>query len=81
MAHNPKQRPSLLEWCSYSAAPFSDVGMPLQERSRGLNGTQLKSTMKNTNPSNVKKQRLDRSGQYNTSGFRGRYGPGMTVVH
>jgi len=32
LAHNPRQRPSLLEWCSYWAPPFMDIGKPMEFR-------------------------------------------------
>ena len=60
MEHNPRQRPSLLEWRSYLPPPLSDVGdgdvRNINERkaSRPRQG----SSGKDTKPSEAKKQRV-----------------------
>ena len=66
MADNPKHRPSLLEWCSDSAPPFSNLGTgwdfsatkALRPRRDPVEGD---GDGENTKPPNAKKQRLDGS--------------------
>ena len=70
MAHNPKQRPSLLEWCSHSAPPFSDVEKAMEFRCKKTSRPRRDSVEGDgeiMKPSNVKKQRLDESDPDRTS--------------
>jgi len=68
VAHNPKQRPSLLEWCSYLAPPFSDEN--LRNFDVGTTSRPRRDPVEVdgeiTKPSNVKKQRLDESDRTST---------------
>ena len=70
VAHNPNQRPSLLEWRSYSAPLFSDVGNVWNSDADARQVLRPRPDPENAKPPNVKKQGLDGSGQYDVSGFR-----------
>ncbi|KAG6370395.1 hypothetical protein JVT61DRAFT_12116 [Boletus reticuloceps] len=75
MAHDPKQRPSLLEWSRYLAPPFSDsgkIGNPDAGKTSQRRRDRVEGDGEMTKR-NVKKQRLD-SG---LDGLRGRYGLGL----
>ncbi|KAG6370240.1 hypothetical protein JVT61DRAFT_12399 [Boletus reticuloceps] len=71
VAHDPKERPSLLEWDRYLAPPFSDSDA---SKTLQLRRDRVEGDGEMTKP-NVKKQRLD-SG---LGGLRGGYGPGLMV--
>jgi serine/threonine protein kinase len=82
MAHNPKQRPSLLEWDRYSAAPFSDAGNMWNSDARKASRPRRDAVQDdgdNMKPPDVKRQRLDGSGQYDMGGSRGCYGLGLIL--
>jgi serine/threonine protein kinase len=70
MALNPRQRPSLYEWCNHPAPSFSDVGITRNVDARKASRPRrdsLKVDGENTKLPIVKKQRLDGSGQYDTT--------------
>jgi len=69
VARNPKQRPSLLEWCNYPTSLSSDVGNVWNSDADARKAVHPRPDPENAKPPNVKKQRLDGSGQYDVSGF------------
>ncbi|KAG6369033.1 hypothetical protein JVT61DRAFT_1958 [Boletus reticuloceps] len=80
-AHDPKQRPSMLEWGRYSALPFShagNIGSSDARKASWPRRDQVDGDGEDTKPPNVKKLRLE-SGQCNMGGFRDYYGLGIKV--
>ncbi|KAG6382156.1 hypothetical protein JVT61DRAFT_801 [Boletus reticuloceps] len=61
-AHDPKQRPSVLEWGRYSALPFShagNIGNSDARKASRPRRDRVEGDGENTKPPNVKKQRLE----------------------
>jgi len=75
VVYNPRQRPSLLGWCSYPAPPFSDVGSIWNSDADARKVSRSRPDPvevdgENAKPPNVKKQRLDGLCQNDMCGFR-----------